>query len=190
MRPWASASILLVLFAGFAHAVPPPPPPTGTLGIKTSDGATLEPGAHIDHEELLVFDLSGSQQRYLYLLERGPNSLSLIHPKVGSVHPATRERLTVRPQPTWLTEEDDERLGWKPEVSGSIEYILVSSAVPRDAPSDARLRSIEQLLLGQPYVKGPAGTTAFVVARQVVNRTAPPDEPPDAPEPPDEPELH
>lgn len=179
-------TLAFVLLAGLAHAAPPV---TGTLQIKTPGGATLAAGARIGSEDLLVFELSGSQQTYLYLLESGPDSLSLIHPRVGSVHPSTQEPVTVRPQPTWLTEEDDERLGWQPEVGGTVEYVLLSSPVPRDAPSDARLRSVEQLLLGQPYVKGPAGEAATVVARQTLVRDGAPDEEPDGPEPSEEREL-
>ena len=162
--------------------------PTGTLTITTTSGRALADGVRLEPDELLVFEATGSGQRYLYLIEAAPGSLALIHPPVGSVLPSTEAPSRFVPQPTWLTEEDEERPGWKPEVGGAIEYVLISSPAPRDAPSDARLRSLEQLLLPPPYLAGPSAEPAVVVARRKLQREDEPEEPEDEQREGDEPE--
>ncbi|MCO4772589.1 MAG: hypothetical protein KDA24_21330 [Deltaproteobacteria bacterium] len=165
--------------------------PAGTLQIATSDGRALEGGAAIESTDLLVFEVSGTEDSYLYVVEKGEGHLALIHPHVGYVLPGTAVPTTLRPQPTWLTEADQERAGWLPEVHGTVEYLLVSSPIPRDAPSDHRLVSLDQLLAPPPYVKGPAGEAATVVARSSITRAEPDEQEPDEREPdeqePDEP---
>lgn len=150
------------------------PAPTGTLTLHSGDRA-VRAGDTLAQDEALTFHVEGSPGRYLYLLETGDGSVAIIHPHVGQVLPSD-EPATLVPQPTWLTEQDEERTGWTPELSGPITYLLVSSPAPRDAPSDLRLRSVEQLLEPPPYVAGPMGGKAVVVATVQVRRDEPPDE--------------
>lgn len=170
MRAAALLAIALLTAPATVTAAKP------TLRIQTPDGRSLADGARIGATDMLVFEVSGASDRYLYLLEKGDGHLALIHPHVGLVLPGPAEPEMLRPQPTWLTEADEERPGWLPEVAGAIEYLLISSPLPRDAPSDQRLRSLEQLLLPPPYVKGPGGESAVIAARVRLRRDEPPEE--------------
>ncbi len=176
----------------------PAPAPTGSLSARLLGGGVVAPGQRLGPDAQLVFDVSGSAGSYLYLLEQGPDALTVLHPRSGWINPANGRAREIVPQPTWTTDQDDLLPGWTPLSSGPLEYLLVAAPTPRGGPSDQRLDGgLEQLLAPPPYVSGPAGGRAVVVARLAVTRDEPPDEPDgglkgepeDEPEPPDEPEL-
>ena len=160
-----------------ASSAAPSEAPTGQLVVTTLSGRTLVPGQRITPEDQLVFDLTGPEGAYLYLLEQGGGTLSVLHPPSGWITPGTGQQKRVVPQPTWMTEEDEALPGWTPQSVGTVEYILVGAPVPRGSSSDQRLQGgLEQILAPPPYVKGPAGSRATVLARLAIERDEPPEE--------------
>ncbi len=182
------------MFLGACGAVPPaqtPDPPavpapapksptaalTGTLAARILGGGPVTPGQHLAPDDQLVFDVSGPPGAYLYLLEQGGGTLSVLHPRAGWVNPASDTVKRVVPQPTWTTDQDELLPGWTPLSVGPLEYLLVAAPTPRGASADQRLEGgLEQILAPPPFIKGPAGAPATVVARLSVVREEPPEE--------------
>jgi hypothetical protein len=159
-------------------AEPTSAPRTGTLAVHILGGAQVAPGQHLAPDDQLVFDLSGSAGSYLYLLEQGGGTLTVLYPREGWVSPATEAVKRVVPQSTWTAHQDELVAGWTPQSVGHLEYLLVSAPTPRGATADQRLEGgLEQILAPPPFVMGPAGAAATVVARLSVVRNKPPEEP-------------
>ncbi len=148
-------------------------PLTGTLAVRMLGGAQVAPGQHLAPDDQLVFDVSGSPGAYLYLLEQGGGTLAVLHPRAGRVNPAGDATKRLIPQPTWATDQDELVPGWTPLSVGTLEYLLVAAPTPRGTSSDQHL---EQILAPPPFIKGPAGASATVVARLSVVRGEPPEE--------------
>lgn len=176
---WGFAALLL---AGSAAAEP-------TLSLHDPDGRALANGASIDAETRLRFTVAGDPDQYLYVVESAEGSVMVVYPPMGRFLTGRDGPVTLDPQASWPGGLEGQPVDWVPQASGALEYLLVQAPTPRDAPVGGRLDGLDELLAPPPYVTGPAGEPAQVVARVTLSREeseAPPDE---APEPPDEPEL-
>lgn len=163
MRCAACLLSALLLAVPLALAVPAASAAPPQLTIRTTLDRPVPAGGTVTSAERLVFRVAGDG--WLYVLEEGEGRLSVVHPRPGDAQPATEG----------ATSE-----AWEPRAQGPLEYLLVSSPSPRDAAASPS--SLEEFLAPPPYVEGPMGEPAAVVARVAVTVRAPEEAPEGTPE--------
>jgi len=154
------------------------------LTILSGDDS-IATGATVERSTEIVFGYEASGADYLYLLQRGGGSLTVLYPPSGLAWlNADAGTGRVTPSDPSSRPEDAALPAWNPEHSGELEFILVAAPAPRDVAPDAQTSSVETFLLPPPYVTGPAAGMAVVLDRVTVTfadgATAPPE---DSPEP-------
>jgi len=106
---------------------------------------------------------------YLYLLERRNDEVHVLLPESGLAWMRPSATSLATPRAPEATATEVMASSWNADRTGELEFLLVAATVPRDVPSDSRVRSVEQFLLPPPFVSGPAADQGKILARTRVN---------------------
>jgi hypothetical protein len=153
--------------------------PTGAV----SAGETLDRGAWVR------FVTETEAGLYLYLLQTTDRGTNVVWPATGDVWVSRAGTRPLVPRPPHHRDEAEPLPGWNGDTDGPATYSLIAAPSPRAVPADSWVRSLDEFLLGPPFLAGPAAAKAEVLATFEVSwgeRSGPPSSPPDDP-PPDDP---
>ncbi|MCP4872263.1 MAG: hypothetical protein GY898_26470 [Proteobacteria bacterium] len=140
----------------------------------------------MDRGTEIVFGYEVTGGDYLYLLQQGGGSLSVLYPPSGLAWlNADAGKGKITPMDPSARPEDEALPAWNPEHSGELTFILVAAPAPRDVAPDAQTTSVATFLKPPPYVTGPAAGLAVELDRVTVTfADGDPAPPGDSPAPP------
>lgn|GEM_PF-5598566 len=179
---------LLLLVPSLALAGP------ASLSLERVDEAgeaigPVEDAATLGRGDQVRFVTETDPGLYLYLLQTTARGTNVVWPGTGDVWVSRAGRRTLIPRPPNHRDETAPLTGWNGEEDGAAEYFLVSAPTPRAVPADSWVPSVDEFLLGPPWLTGPAAAKAAIIAKTRVSwgearapgAAAPADAPPDDP---------
>jgi hypothetical protein len=130
----------------------------------------VAPGEAVAADEEIAFRATTDGPGYVYVLERVvraglPEAVRAVAPGAQDVLPAPLRGDLIVPRSAAWHLGDPVPEGWRSNVVGEAEYLLVRAPAPRDVTLSRPMPSVETFLSPPPWIEGPLAGPGEVVAR-------------------------